>query len=429
MTEHLQRGLLLFDQRRYDLAERELRAALATDPDHPLAHAVLAFCLLERDDLDGAEAEAGQAILNAPDESFSHHAMSRVLHQRRRTKEAEEAIREAIRLSPDDAGYHASLAGILMDLRRWPDALAAAERGLEIDAEHDGCANLRVLALRQLGRADEAAAAMEGVLARRPDDAVSHANQGWALLERGDADKALEHFREALRIDPELDWARAGLVEALKARYRIYGWMLRYFLWMAKLAAKAQWGLIIGAYIGYRILLSVAQNNPGLAPFVTPILILYVAFVFLSWTAVPLFNLTLRLNRFGRHALTADQRMGSNFVGLAVLIAIACLISWAITQHSLLLLATVYSAVLILPIAGTFSCDPGWPRWVMATVTALLILTGLAEVALLGIGFFLDEGGQALLLLVAKPLQPVFLIGVLGSQFLANALSSVTPTR
>ncbi len=45
-------------------------------------------------------------------------------------------------------------------------------------------------------------------LANDPENALTHANQGWALLHRGDHERALEHFREALRIDPELEWAR-----------------------------------------------------------------------------------------------------------------------------------------------------------------------------------------------------------------------------
>ena len=39
-----------------------------------------------------------------------------------------------------------------------------------------------------------------------------------------------------------------------------------------------------------------------------PLLILFYAFIYLSWTAMPMFNLLLRFNRFGRHILTKDQR-------------------------------------------------------------------------------------------------------------------------
>ena len=58
--------------------------------------------------------------------------------------------------------------------------------------------------------------AMEA-LGRNPENAHTNANQGWSLLHGGQPGKALEHFREALRLDPDLEFARAGMVEALKA--------------------------------------------------------------------------------------------------------------------------------------------------------------------------------------------------------------------
>ena len=68
--------------------------------------------------------------------------------------------------------------------------------------------------------------------ARDPDDAFSHANQGWTLLEQGNRKKAMEHFRESLRLDPTNGWAQAGLVEAIKAGNPVYAVMLKYFLWI-----------------------------------------------------------------------------------------------------------------------------------------------------------------------------------------------------
>ena len=112
--------------------------------------------------------------------------------------------------------------------------------------------NLRAMALVNLGRKREAAEAMRGTLAKDPQNAFSHANQGWTLLHQGDHAQGLEHFREALRIDPELDWAAAGTVEALKARHLLYRLMLRYFLWMSRLGGRARWGVILGVLFASR---------------------------------------------------------------------------------------------------------------------------------------------------------------------------------
>src|SRR4051794_14198061 len=80
-----QRGMLLYEQGRYDEADREFRPALAGEPGNASAHAMLALCLVRRKDKDPrgpadalaeATAEAGQAIGVAPFDPFGHYAMA-----------------------------------------------------------------------------------------------------------------------------------------------------------------------------------------------------------------------------------------------------------------------------------------------------------------------------------------------------------------
>ena len=260
----------------------------------------------------------------APDLPFAHYVRGRVLHARDRHEEAEAAVAEAIRLDSENPDYFWLAGAIQFERRRWSAALSLAEQGLAVDPEHAGCVNLRAMALVQLGRKGEAGQAIGAALARDPDNAVTHANQGWALLHQGDHQKVLEHFREALRLEPELEWARAGIVEALKARNVVYRWMLRYFLWMSRLSSQAQWGIILGGYFGYRMLATVARKHEGVAPYAWALMIAYIGFAVMTWLADPLFNLLLRLNRFGRLALSRKQVVSSNCIGL-LLLALAAL--------------------------------------------------------------------------------------------------------
>ena len=95
---------------------------------------------------------------------------------------------------------------------------------------------------------------------------------------QGNPLKAMEHFREALRLDPEMEWARAGIVEAMKARNFVYRWMLAYFLWMARLDSRVRWGLVIGAPGGEQPHLAAGGGRtPALAPLLLPILFAYFA--------------------------------------------------------------------------------------------------------------------------------------------------------
>jgi tetratricopeptide (TPR) repeat protein len=380
--QHFLRAVVLLEQSRHDLAERELRQALAADPDHALAHAYLSQCLLERDQLADATEEAKAAVRLAPELPFAHAALARALVRRNYLREALASAREALRLDPTDADHYALLAGIHLERRDWPAALEAAEEGLGHDAEHVGCNNLRAMALTKLGRTAEAGATIAAALSRDPEDPFSHANQGWTALHEGDTKKALEHFREALRLDPELDYARAGLVEALKARNPIYGLMLRYFLFMSRLSGKAQWAIILGGYVGYQVLRRVGAENPEWMPWVRPLLLAYFVFAVMTWIAAPLFNLLLRLNRYGRHALSADQRRGANLVAAVGLPALVFVLAWLVTGNDLALAGAVFFGFLLLPASAIFTCDAGWPRWCMTAYTILLACLPPAAVAL-----------------------------------------------
>lgn len=318
MNPNLQRAILLVQQHRHEQAINELRQSLTADPHDPYGHALLGLCLAKLEKFQDATAEAQQAIHLSPDFPFAHYAHASILHDRHRYVEALAAINEALRLDSSDADYFALLSNIHIDEKRWRDALEAAERGLQLDSEHVACTNLRAIALVKLGRKAEAGATIDAALARNPDNAITHANQGWTLLQRGDHKKALEHFREALRLDPENEWARHGIVEALKARNFIYAFMLRYFFWISRFRGKTQWAIILGAVIGNRLLGAVAASQPSLKPWILPIQILYVTFALMTWIADPLFNLLLRLNRFGRLALSREQVVAANFLGACI---------------------------------------------------------------------------------------------------------------
>lgn len=383
MNPNLQRGLLLYQQSRYEMAENEIRQALAFDPHDAYAHALLGLCLSHRELFKEATEEAQQAIHLSPDFAFAHYALASIMRDRNRGDEALAAINEALRLNASDPNYFALLSAIQFGERRWPAALDAAERGLQLDSEHTGCTNLRAMALVKLGRKAEAGLTIDAALARNPDNSLTHANQGWTLLEKGDPKKALEHFREALRLDPENSWARQGIIEALKARNIIYAVMLKYFLFMGKLSRRAQWGVVLGAYFGFRALNSVARSNPNLRPWVLPLIILYVIFALMSWIADPLFNLMLRVSRFGRLALTRDKVVASNWLGLCLLLALGSLAGcFVFGFNSLFLIGAVVFGALLLPVAGTFKCAEGSSRNIMAIYTAVVACTGVVAIAL-----------------------------------------------
>ncbi len=430
MNPNLQRALLLYEQSRHELAEEQLRQALAAEPDEPYAHALLALCLAHRQRFDDATAEARQAVHFAPDFDFAHYAHASVLHDRNHLEDAQRAIEEALRLSPNDADYWALLSQIRIDQRQWSPALDAADRGLHYDPQHVACTNLRAIALVKLGRKSEAGATIGAALARNPDNAVTHANQGWTLLEQNQPAKALEHFRESLRLDPANEWARAGIVEALKARNVIYGAMLRYFLWMSSLPTGVQWAVILGGYFLNRMLGAAAKSNPDLAPWILPIRIVYLAAALLTWTADPLFNLLLRVNRFGRLALSDEQRTASSWFGATVFLALASLALCLVYGfNSVFVISALVFAFLMVPVAGMFKASEGWPRKLLFCYTAGLALAGIAALCFHGLGdWHGGDQGKSWRELGAGTLV-IFLVGCVIFMWGANVIIPIRPKR
>src|SRR5690606_12396367 len=177
------------------------------------------------------------------------------LDDRNRFVEAASVIEQAIRLEPDEPMYWALLAGIRGQQERWHEALEAADNGLQHDPTHPGCVNLRGLALQMTGRRREAVATTDAALARDPENPMSHFTRGMALLEGGQRQEAMYHFRECLRLDPNFEPAREGIVDALKAANPLYRPILKFSFWLARKGSK--WGMILP--IGLWVLVQVGR--------------------------------------------------------------------------------------------------------------------------------------------------------------------------
>ena len=405
------------------MAAAEARQALADDPHNAFGHSLLALCLAHQENFQEATAEAQQGIHLLPDLAFAHYAHAKVLFDRNRLDEARAAIEEAIRLDPAEADNFSLLAAIHCQDARWKEALAAAEQGLECDPEHVGCTNLRAMALVKLGRKAEAGATIDSALSKNPENSLTHANMGWTLLEKGQPAKALDHFREALRLDPENEWARNGIVEALKARHLVYAIMLKYFLWMSRFSRRGQWGIILGAYFGNRLLGGLAASNPELAPWVLPLRILYISFAMMTWMASPFFNLLLRVNRFGRLALSREQTIASTWFGLCLLGALLSL-AGAVYQgfNGLWLVSAMVFGFLLLPVSAVYRCRSGSPRNMMAILAISAALLGFGSLTAFAVAA--HEGIARDTLGTAEGLFTLFLIACVASTWVTNILRS-----
>lgn len=220
-NNELQKAIALINVRP-DLGAKHAREALAQDPECSRAHAILSLCLLNLKQPQAALTEAREAVQDCADDAFNFYCLARCHFDLDQSLEAEVAIDEAIMLDPFNAEYLWVLALIQLSSSDFEGTLETAERGLSIDPQHTNCHNIRAYALGKLGKTKESDQAADKALALEPDDALTHAMRGWTLIERHEHEQSLPHFREALRISPDCEWARQGFIAAMPSRHWVF---------------------------------------------------------------------------------------------------------------------------------------------------------------------------------------------------------------
>ena len=335
-SPHLRLGRQCRELRRFADAERHFQDAIAADPRDDIALHELALTVHLQ---DGRDAEALEIIDDAirldPNHAAHHAARAFILNELDRPREALIAAGEARRLDPyGDAALVAAAQSYTLQ-RDWAEAERLAREALAIDADNSSAANLLAQALRMQKKTVENDAQIAGLLARDPDDPSTHLNAGWSALQRGDHRTAEQHFREALRIRPDLDAAREGLLTSFRARSPIYRGYLRYAMWMARHKTGTRWAIILGLLLGVRILRSIAYHfSPTLA---IAVVALYLIFVVSSYVADAFGNFILLADRFARHALRPAEKREALAVGGAVVLGLLLLAAGLLIPNGLAL--------------------------------------------------------------------------------------------
>lgn len=375
-------ALAAIEDARFDEAEVHLRAALARAPQDAMTRAILALVLADAGRPDEADAEAARAVTLEPFLPFVHWVQGSLRVRRGRPAEAIVAAREALALDPEDADHHALLAQCCALQARWLDALGHADRGLDRDPAHAASTSLRALALRALGRDDEAARAFEDAAALDPLDPLAAAGKGWSALGAGDRNVAVAHFRDALLVDPRSEWAREGLLVALRSRNVVYRTLLPAFLKLGRMSARQRLLVAIAGVVAFRVLRTVAAASPLLAIVAWPLMGAYVVFLLATWLADPLLDLAISMDAEGRRLLGPARVRGVRLVAIALAAAIALAgIALGAGDGSLAWLAAG-TALLALPLGSVTSCERGWPRTTLAAWCALVAAVLVAALAL-----------------------------------------------
>ncbi len=261
MSEHYDKALIAVDRDRYKIAIEYLNKTLEESPDDSDALGLLALCLVLTDREREAHEPARRAIELNPESSYLHyvnalvifsdeHWVARKLHsvpgfkeqgEKARLSAAHSAVRVSIELDPYDADSHHLRAQILYHLSKYELALDVIQTTLTIDPDYADAHMLRSKILQLKGKTEGAAAAAELALEIEPEDDDAHDTRGWVYIQQNRIDEAIDHFTEALRIDPNNLIARVGLTCARKSKNRIYAGLLRFNMRVERFGDKSFW--------------------------------------------------------------------------------------------------------------------------------------------------------------------------------------------
>ncbi|MCW3110086.1 MAG: Tetratricopeptide 2 repeat-containing protein [Segetibacter sp.] len=403
----IQRAQILIQQNRYEEAGNLLKDILSQDPNNVFVLAMLSQVKLQQDHVKEAEELINSAIGLSPDTAYLHYIKASVAIQNNKYDEAEKYLQQSVAIDPEEGDYFALWASVKLTRKQYAKALELADEALERDPENILGLNIRSTALLKLNRKEDSFSTIEGALAQDPNNAYTHSNYGWGLLEKGDHKKALEHFREALKNNPNLGHAQAGMAQALKAKYLFYRLFLKYAFFMGNLAKKNQWAVIIGFYLATRLLNLLAKTYESLQPVLVPFMILIAIFAFSTWVITPISNLFLRLNPYGKYLLDKEEKLSSNFVGASLLVSIVGIIFYMVLSNPNWLLVAAFGFAMMVPLGSMFSGPANKNKLVI--YSAVMFLLGV-----LGIIQAFNTSDPLNIFSI------LFLIGFVAFQWIAN---------
>jgi tetratricopeptide (TPR) repeat protein len=247
----------------------------------------------------------------------------------------------------------------------WNKALGMAQLGLELTPTHVDCLNAQAMALTKLGRIKEAEDAVELALSEDPENHVSHANRASILFRRGKPNEAAEHYREALRLNPNSKWAREGILEALKSRNPIY---YPFAFISAKLSDMDR-----RTSIAFALVLM----------FVPPLRALMFLFLLLSLAAKKFFNLVLLTDSFGKRILTDDEKNSTACFGVWLLCLLGSTTAVILMHKAEALAPVVISTQLLflMPLIKVFDVEKGLRRQILSGLTVVTGAIGIYVMA------------------------------------------------
>lgn len=397
----LERAKLLLEQGRNKDAIQQLQQVLQQEPQNDFALSLMGRCLYNQKKYDEGMGFIKQAIAIHADEDYYFYLLAFGHYYKDQNLVAQRMLNKAIELNPYIADYFGLSALIYIEEIELKNALKKANEGLAIDPENITCLNARATALNKLKQTDAAVETMRTALEQNPENEFTHTTIGWNFLEKGRHKDAASHFREALRIHPNLEAAQSGLKQALKSRIPPYRWLLQYSFWISNKGKNLQWILPLALFALVRVVIAVLGKESNFSAAVMIVMAVYLLFVVTSWVINPIANFTLLFNEDGKYALTNSEKW-SAITSVSALIAgiLILTLNYFVTPESTRSFTTYIPGLICFSLALPLS-NMQFPitfrtKKASTYVSLILVTLGLLSIVML----FIDQEGASFFLVI-----------------------------
>lgn len=340
-----QKAAILYNSFRYLDCLRQLSTLLQIDPIHLRGLVLLVQCHIKLDELDKAKIAIDAAISNYPNHplvllNFGHWCYA--------SKKYEEAILyadRAIEANPIDANLWQFRGACNYNLRHFKSALKDVDKALSIDPNNVFVLNLKSLILDQQNSSIQAFETAQLSLANDPNNAFSHATLAGNYLKIRDYNKGFDHAVEAVRINPNDDYALATLKEAMRCKYPFYRPIAFLRNWIVKQTERSRTRLINAVFI---FVFLVGAVSLGLGYGLNLLIPVLFAIIF-SWIyfgySISVSTILLSRDKRGKALVTNEQKM-------VAFLRLFFLILMTVSLAGFLIFSLKYLAVVYI----TFSC-------------------------------------------------------------------------
>jgi tetratricopeptide (TPR) repeat protein len=201
------RGILYYEQKKWELALADYNQALKINPDLALAYVNRGLVYYNQKKWELALADYNQAIKINPDYANAYLNRGVLYGEQKKWELALADYNQAININPDDADAYNNRGILYKEQKKWELALADYNQAIKINPDYADAYNNRGILYGDLKKWELALADYNQAIKINPDDAKAYYNRGNLYSDLKKWELALADYNQAININP--DYAKA----------------------------------------------------------------------------------------------------------------------------------------------------------------------------------------------------------------------------